>query len=126
MSEYGADTHAAAGHLPRNGLAISNPSSNFMPCGTSSDHSVSQLCPIRLRGVAGGLRKLLVTNPENSSRPIEQHASAGNELEQDIVVADIGGQNDQAQLLRLQIQDAVLQRAQLVVLAVSLKPTQDA
>lgn len=32
----------AFGHLPRNGLAIRNPSSSFMPCCMSSDQRVSQ------------------------------------------------------------------------------------
>lgn len=85
----------------------------------------SAICP-SLTGTHGVDKSACAANPESSSRPIEQRSPAWNELEQDVVVGDVGGQNDQTELLCLQEQDAVLQRAQLFVLAVSLKPTQDA
>jgi hypothetical protein len=52
---------------------------------------------------------------------VEQCPSRGDELEQDIVVADICGQRDQAELLRLQEQHAILQRTQPAVFLVSLQ-----
>jgi len=39
---------------------------------------------------------------------IEERASSGDELKEDIVVADIGSKHNQAELLRLQEQHAVL------------------
>jgi hypothetical protein len=41
---------------------------------------------------------------------IEESPSGGDELQEDIVVADVGSEHNQAELLRLQDQDAVLQR----------------
>ena len=43
-----------------------------------------------------------------SFRTIEQRASGWNELEQNIIVADIRGQDNQAELLRLKEHHAVL------------------
>jgi len=56
-----------------------------------------------------------------SFRTVEQRASGRNELEQNIVVVDIRSQNNEAKLLRLKEQHAVLERAQLAVLFVALE-----
>jgi hypothetical protein len=52
---------------------------------------------------------------------IEQRPPYRDELEQDIVVADICSQHHQPELLRLQEQHAVLKRPQLAVFFVSLQ-----
>ena len=52
---------------------------------------------------------------------IEKRPAAGDELEQDILVADIRRQDDQAELLRLQKQHTVLQRTQPAVPSISLQ-----
>ena|ERR1700677_3092992 len=54
-------------------------------------------------------------------RTIEQRTSGWNKLEQNIIVADVRSQDNQAELLRLKEQHAVLERAQLAVLFVALE-----
>jgi hypothetical protein len=56
-----------------------------------------------------------------SFQTIEQHASGWNELEQNVIVADIRSQDNQAELLRLKEQHAILERAELAVLFVALE-----
>jgi hypothetical protein len=52
---------------------------------------------------------------------IEQRPPHRDELKQDVVVADIGGQHRQAELLRLQEQHAVMERTQFAVFPIPLE-----
>jgi hypothetical protein len=56
---------------------------------------------------------------------VEKRSAHRDELEQDIVVSDIGGQRYQAEPLRLKEQHTVLERAQFAVLPVSLDAAED-
>ncbi len=56
---------------------------------------------------------------------VKQRPPRRDELDQNIVVTDIGGQHRQTKLLRLQEQHAVLKRSQLAIFLMSLEATQD-
>ena len=74
-----------------------------------------------LRASARGAEGQAEFGITSSFAAVEQNPPCRNKLEQDIVVADIRGQHDQAKPLRLQEQHTVLESAQLAVLLVSLE-----
>src|SRR5216684_3662882 len=84
---------------------------------TFGDSSLNQGLKVAKRNLV----KSFFKHQWGSFRTIEQHASCWNELEQNIIVADIRSQDNQAELLRLKEQHAVLERAQFAVLFVALE-----